>query len=70
MRIASVPLLCLVLALAACSSTSGGGGRSTSDPRVRTFVGAQLPPGGGGTWLRPMAQQAPGVIFYQFAFPG
>lgn len=65
--------LVLALGLAACSSSSGGGaagGRSTSDPRVRDFMGQQLPTGGGGQWIRAMANPAPRVIYYQFAFPG
>ena len=70
------------LLLAACSSapsggggSSAGGGRSTSDARVRSFLGGPLPvAAGGGQWLRPMpgseaGGQPPKVIYYQFAFP-
>ena len=71
-------LLVCVLSLAACASrTSGGGsggGRSTSDERVRSFVGGPLPTApAGGQWIRHMATlgsgATPKVIYYQFAFP-
>ncbi len=79
LRFLGTAVVGLALLVAACASgpTNGGtgstsrvGGRSTSDARVRSFVGAQLPGGGGGRWLQPMAQTAPSVIYYQFAFPG
>lgn len=64
--------------LAACSSSrggggGGGGGRSTSDARVRSFVG-QVPPAywRGGRWLKQpqrTAASAPKAQFVQFAFP-
>lgn len=77
MRRSHLSLLALVLALGACSGStpspqgaSGASVRSASDPRVRSFMGAQLPGGGGGQWLRPTAGGTPKVIYYQFAFPG
>lgn len=70
----------LLLSLVACSSGQGGaggssgGGRSTSDERVRTFLGGPLPAApAGGQWVRHMSTlsggDTPKVIYYQFAFP-
>ena len=46
------------------------GGRVSNDPRITNHLGRSLPPGGGGTWVRPMANAAPKAIFYLYAFPG
>jgi hypothetical protein len=75
MRIAVVTGLgLLLLATVGCAGTTAGG-RSTSDPRVRSFAG-QVPPAlaADGTWLNvaaptSLAAQRGRVVYVQFAFP-
>jgi hypothetical protein len=65
-------LALLPLLLAAC--TSGGGGRSTEDPRVRSLRG-QVPPelAGDVMWSNSPPTSLAGlrgrVVYVQFAFP-
>ena len=64
-------LAACAMVLAACSSSgASGGGRSTSDPRVRTFMG-QVPPSHqqGGELLKNSAVAQPRARFLVFAFP-
>jgi len=80
-RLAATVVLLALLTLGftgACSSPGGGGGRSTSDARVRSFVGETPPSFSQGG--RPLKMHAlysaghyrgpqPTVRFVQFAFP-
>ncbi|MHC5010205.1 MAG: hypothetical protein ACYTG6_04545 [Planctomycetota bacterium] len=73
MRVAVVAILALGLATA-CTSTAGGR-RSTSDDRVRSFMG-EVPPElpSTGTWTNvgqptSLAALRGRVVYLQFAFP-
>jgi hypothetical protein len=66
----------LLLLLAGCQAAApgAGGGRSTADPRVRSFMGQVPPELAGGARLNAAAPPSLAalrgrVVYVQFAFP-